>query len=40
MTKRTIITGGSGVIGRRLSAELLAAGGIGTRRTPDLSVTI
>ncbi len=26
MTKRTIITGGSGVIGRRLSAELLAAG--------------
>lgn len=26
MTKRTIITGGSGVIGRRLSAELIAAG--------------
>ena len=26
MTKRTIITGGSGVIGRRLSTELMAAG--------------
>ena len=26
MSKRTIITGGSGIIGRRLSAELLAAG--------------
>ena len=26
MTKRTLITGGSGIIGRRLSAELVAAG--------------
>ena len=26
MSQRTIITGGSGIIGRRLSAELLAAG--------------